>query len=84
MRHEDDGTLEYSERAGSCLLAIGLGNVNKIERDYVRFNPLPDAETVLRLIGNWTEDYNDNHPHSGLKWHSPREFIRARCVQSVS
>ncbi|MDO6732600.1 IS3 family transposase [Marinovum sp. 2_MG-2023] len=51
--------------------------VKTLERDYVRVNPLPDAETVLRLIGDWIEDYNDNHPHSGLKWKSPREFIRA-------
>ncbi len=25
------------------------------------------------------EDYNDNHPHSGLKMRSPREFIRAQA-----
>ena len=41
-------------------------------------NPLPDAETVLTLIGDWIEDYNENHPHSGLKWRSPREFIKAK------
>jgi len=23
-------------------------------------NPLPNAETVLRLIGEWIEDYNEN------------------------
>jgi transposase InsO family protein len=52
--------------------------VKTLKRDYVRVNPLPDAETVLRLIGDWIEDYNDNHPHSGLKWRSPREFIKAK------
>jgi len=52
--------------------------VKTLKRDYVCVNPLPDAETVLRLIGDWIEDYNDNHPHSGLKWRSPREFIRAK------
>ena len=52
--------------------------VKTLKRDYVRVNPLPDAETVLRLIGDWIEDYNENHPHSGLKWRSPREFIRAK------
>lgn len=52
--------------------------VKTLKRDHVRVNPLPDAETVLRLIGDWIEDYNDNHPHSGLKWRSPREFIRAK------
>ena len=51
--------------------------VEKLKRDYVRVNPLPDAEAVLRLIEDWIEDYDDNHPHSGLKWRSPREFIKA-------
>ncbi|MFG6573907.1 integrase core domain-containing protein [Sulfitobacter sp. 1A13353] len=49
-----------------------------------------DAQTRLRarqtttqcrnrfeLIGEWIEDYNNNHPHSGLRWRSPREFIKA-------
>jgi transposase InsO family protein len=52
--------------------------VKTLKRDYVRVNPLPDADTVLRLIRDWIEDYNDNHPHSGLKWRSPREFIKAK------
>lgn len=49
-----------------------------LKRDYVRVNQLPNAKTVLSLIGDWIEDYNENHPHSGLKWKSPREFIRAK------
>ena len=52
--------------------------VKTLKRDYVRVNPLPNAETVLSLIGDWIEDYNENHPHSGLKWKSPREFIKAK------
>ena len=52
--------------------------VKTLKRDYVRINPLPNAKTVLSLIGEWIEDYNENHPHSGLKWKSPREFIRAK------
>lgn len=52
--------------------------VKTLKRDYVRVNPLPDTETVLRLIGDWIEDYNNNHPHSSLKWKSPREFISAK------
>lgn len=53
--------------------------VKTFKRDYVRINPLPDAETVLRKIDGWFEDYNENHPHSGLKMRSPREFIRAQA-----
>jgi putative transposase len=52
--------------------------VKTFKRDYVRVNPLPDAITALRQITGWFEDYNENHPHSGLKMRSPREFIRAQ------
>jgi len=52
--------------------------VHTFKRDYVQVNPLPDAETVLKLIGGWIEDYNENHPHSALKWRSLREFRRAQ------
>ena len=51
--------------------------VKTFKRDYVRVNPLPNAETVLRLLDGWFEDYNENHPHSRLGMRSPREFIRA-------
>ena len=53
--------------------------VKTFKRDYVRVNALPDALTALRQIAGWFEDYNDNHPHSGLKMCSPREFIRAKA-----
>jgi transposase InsO family protein len=54
--------------------------VNTLKRDYVHVSPLPDAETVLGLIDGWIEDYNENHPHSGLKMRSPREFIAAQSA----
>jgi transposase InsO family protein len=53
--------------------------VKTFKRDYVRVNALPDALTALRQIAGWFEDYNDNHPHSGLKMRSPREFITAQA-----
>ena len=49
-----------------------------LKRDYVRVNPLTDLERVLPFVGDWIEDYNENHPYSGLKWRSPSEFIRAK------
>ena len=52
--------------------------VKTFKRDYIRVNPLPDADTVLPLIAERIEDYNESHPHSGLKWRSPRAFIRAK------
>lgn len=54
--------------------------VNTLKRDYVNVTPLPDAATVLGLIAGWFEDYNENHPHSGLKMRSPREFITAQIA----
>lgn len=51
--------------------------VKTLKRDYVSVTPLPDAATVLSLIGDWIEDYNEHHPQSGLKWRLPHEFIRA-------
>lgn len=51
--------------------------VKTIKRDYVRITPIADAETALDLIAGWFEDYNENHPHSGLKMRSPRVFRRA-------
>ena len=54
--------------------------VATLKRDYVQVAPLPDAASALALIGTWFEDYNDNHPHSGLKMRSPREFIQAQTA----
>ena len=53
--------------------------VKTFKRDYVRVNALPDALAALRQIAGWFGDYNDNHPHSGLKMCSPREFARAQA-----
>ena len=53
--------------------------VKTFKRDYVRVNPLPDAATAPRQIAGWITDYNEIHPHSGLKMRSPSEFIRARA-----
>lgn len=52
--------------------------VKTLKRDYIRISPLPDAETALRQIDGWIEDYNEVHPHSALKMASPRQFIRAK------
>jgi hypothetical protein len=41
--------------------------VKTVNRDYVRCNPRPGAQTVLAQLESWFEDYNDVHPHRGLK-----------------
>lgn len=50
--------------------------VKTLKRDYARVTILPDADTILALLPVWIEDYCEVHPHSGLKFRSPREFIR--------
>jgi Transposase and inactivated derivatives len=50
--------------------------VKTFKRDYVHMNSLPDAVTVLAQLPTWFEDYNENHPHKGLKMKSPREYRR--------
>ncbi len=54
--------------------------VHTLKRDYVQITPLPDAASALALIGPWFHDYNDHHPHSGLRMRSPREFLAAQTA----
>ena len=50
--------------------------VKTFKRDYVYVHDRPDAQTVLSQLAAWFEDYNEVHPHKGLRMLSPREFIR--------
>jgi len=50
--------------------------VKTFKRDYVYMHDLPDATSVMEQLPFWFEDYNENHPHKGLKMLSPREFRR--------
>ncbi len=45
------------------------------KRDYARLAILADAETVMRLLPAWFEDYNTIHPQTGLRMLSPREYL---------
>jgi len=58
--------------------------VARLKRDYLRVGPVPDARTALDQIAGWFDDYNENHPHSGLRMRSPREFRRAHQPAEVS
>lgn len=55
--------------------------VKTFKRDYVYLSDRPDAATVMTQLAQWFEDYNNYHPHSGLKMMSPREY-RALKVAS--
>ncbi len=50
--------------------------VKTTKRDYIRHMPKPDRATALRNLATAFEHYNEKHPHSALKYHSPREFRR--------
>jgi putative transposase len=54
--------------------------VKPFKRDYVYLNNRPDARTVLALLHERFEDYNEAHPHKGLKMRSRREFIRSQSA----
>lgn len=50
--------------------------VKTLKRDYVYLADLPDATTVLDQLPTWTDDYNENQPHKGLKMLSPWQLRR--------
>ena len=54
------------------------------KRDYAAESPRPDAIDVLQRLSDWFEDYNTTHPHSGLRFQSPREFIQQQSVHQVA
>jgi transposase InsO family protein len=54
--------------------------VKTFKRDYVYVHDRPDAKTVMSQLDQWFEDYNEYHPHKGLKMKSPRQFIRNQLL----
>ena len=54
--------------------------VNTFKRDYVARMDLRDARTVLKQLPAAFEHFNELHPHSSLKMHSPREFRRQQAA----
>lgn len=56
--------------------------VKTFKRDYVWFGDLKNAETVMKQLAGWIEDYNEKAPHKALKMLSPREYIRLRKLAS--
>jgi transposase InsO family protein len=55
--------------------------VKTFKRDYVYLNRLETAATVLAHLPTWFEDYNEVHPHRGLKMLSPREYLRCNSTR---
>ena len=51
--------------------------VKTFKRDYVYLNELLTAVSVMQQLASWFEDYNEVHPHKGLRMQSPREYRKA-------
>ncbi|MCW8451742.1 IS3 family transposase [Legionella quinlivanii] len=56
--------------------------VKTFKRDYVAFFDLDDAQTVMKKLPEWFDDYNEVAPHKGLKMMAPREYIRSLLAVS--
>ncbi len=48
--------------------------VKTTKREYVSWMPKPDARTALQNLTIAFDHYSESHPHSALKYCSPREF----------
>ena len=57
--------------------------VRTIKRDYISVNPMPNAGAVIEALPIWFDHYNAIHPHSALRYRSPREFIAAHSNQEA-
>ena len=77
-------TLEFAQEVGFELYTTpyyspesnGMAEafVKTFKRDYVGMNDLSGVITVMKQLPEWFEDYNENHPHKGLKMLYPREY----------
>jgi putative transposase len=54
--------------------------VKTFKRDYVRLANRPDSATVMNGLKTWFEHYNQKHPHSALKYLSPRMFRERQSI----
>lgn len=64
-------TPAYSPESNGMAEAL----VKTLRRDYVYLSRLDSAEVVLAQLPRWIEDYNEMHPHKGLKMLSPRQYL---------
>jgi putative transposase len=56
--------------------------VKTFKRDYVAFGDLTDAKTALEQLPKWFEHYNSLHPHSALKYLSPKMFRKHQLTNT--
>jgi len=51
--------------------------VKTFKRDYVYLASVDDAASTIAQLAAWFDDYNQHHPHKGLRMRSPRQFLQA-------
>jgi putative transposase len=66
-------TPPYSPESNGMAEAL----VKTLRRDYVYLSRIDSAAVVLAQLPRWIDDYNEVHPHKGLKMRSPREYRAA-------
>ncbi len=71
-----------NQQAGGSILTSRDGSILESAKDYVHINRLETAEQVLEQLPIWFEDYNEIHPHQGLKMRSPREYRKSLIAAS--
>lgn len=54
--------------------------VKTFKRDFVYLADISTAAIVMRQLSGWFHEYNESHPHKGLKMLSPREFRSAHSA----
>ena len=57
--------------------------VKTFKRDYVYVHRVDDAAIVIAQLPKWFADYNESHPHKGLKMLSPNQFRKLNNQQLV-
>ena len=58
--------------------------VKTMQRDYISIMPKPDGLTAVKNLAEAFEYYNDWHPHSELRYRSPREYLWRRTSNGLS
>jgi len=48
--------------------------IKTFERDYVVLHRLVHAQVDLEQLPEWVKEYNENHPHCGMKMITPKEY----------
>lgn len=74
--------LEAYTTAASSPQSNGMAErfVKTMKEDYIAFMPKRNVRTALQNLAEAFNHYNENHPHSALGYHSPREHRRLRAL----